>query len=70
MSQFNHPELEQGEMFLSNVNVNTSCMMSIPFTTARLGRVAYFSNGVPIPNSLGYRPVFIAESEHPNYAKY
>jgi len=59
-----HPELQEGEIFLMNVNedefkqwVNNSPNSSL--TDLRLGEKAYQTGGlVPVPAELNYRPMF------------
>jgi hypothetical protein len=73
----NHPELQEGEMFLTNIIPDHRILMisaegrlfvpsqnsweSIGWESKRLGDAAYDIYGNPIEN---YRPVFIKKWEH------
>lgn len=54
-----HPELEVGEMFLTNCEWEV--YNSLKWISKRRGGVAYTASGVPRP---GYRPVFVLRSEY------
>jgi hypothetical protein len=54
-----HPELEEGEMLLTNCVFETYALLK--WTTKRWGAVAYTSRGVPLHK---YRPVFVQRKEY------
>jgi hypothetical protein len=54
-----HPELRDGEMFLTNCVEET--YDPIGWNTKRMGAVAYTTGGVPLPK---YRPVFVQRKEY------
>jgi hypothetical protein len=60
-----HPELQDGEVFVSNIEKPRSLGEvaddeSLPFTSKRRGNNAYDDEGNIIP---GYYPVFVMQSE-------
>jgi hypothetical protein len=56
-----HPELEDGEVWIGNIL--RSDFHLIGWTTKRLGKIAYLTNGKPIPKSQGFGPVFVTSEE-------
>jgi len=54
-----HPELQEGEIFLSNVTKKEG-VSSYRYRTARMGNIAYDSKGDPIE---GMFPVFVNKEE-------
>ena len=63
MTNFNdqHPELEDGEIFLKNTTPGRFEVMD--WKTKRMGGVAYYDDGKAIPFHSNYFPVFVQESE-------
>jgi len=57
---FIHPELLKGEVFFTNAH--RSVFVDMPYTTKRLGRVAYDGEGGRLSVNDWY-PVFLKESE-------
>ena len=58
----NHPELQDGEVWL--VNARQSFFEgSLGWKTKRIGKQAYDHKGNPIPSAYGVFPVFVQESE-------
>lgn len=66
MSRFVHPELLEGEVWLTNVFPmldgleRTDSFRAIRWRTKRRGNTAYDANGSPVP---GAYPVFVMEAE-------
>lgn len=58
-----HPELKDGELFLSNTNGDAK---NIPYKSKRFGSVAYDIDGNIIPGS---RPIFVLEDEYKEHVK-
>lgn len=53
----NHPELQDGEVFLGNGNPPLDKSV-YPYPSARLGRTSYNADGTPVHPDKGWRPVF------------
>ena len=56
---FIHPELQEGEIFLTNTNEGMSWC---GWKTKRQGKIAYDIEGNPISH-MGYVPIFVQRSE-------
>ena len=59
--EFKHPELREGEVFLTNGSIS-EFYPHIGWTTKRIGVTAYDSDKQPI-HSHDFRPVFVQRSE-------
>ena len=57
---FVHPEMQEGEVFLTNFFLGISHLEDIGWQTKRLGDVAYHNDGTAVPNA---RPVFVRRDE-------
>lgn len=59
-----HPELKDGEIFLSNIPYCSNYLSICGFNSVRVGTQAYAYNGSKLPESLGYLPVFVSKEEY------
>lgn len=58
----NHPELQEGEAFLTNVSENERFRLwsNLPYEHKRVGEIAYDTDGNPMKNM---HPVFVSRAE-------
>ena len=62
MTDFQHPELQEGEVYITDIFPST--FEKVGWKTKRLGKVAYKkSTGEPIPEHFNRRPLFAQRSE-------
>lgn len=56
----NHPELQEGEVFITNAGANDTSWHQMIWKTKRMGNVAYSKHGEQMPS---LRPIFVQISE-------
>jgi hypothetical protein len=59
-----HPELRDGEMFLTNIYINSNILSQISYKSIRVGKIAYAYNGTELPIEAGHLPVFVNKEEY------